>query len=121
VIISRYFWTNPQVFGTLAWMNSGNDRHSNQERDLEKEVDSLRRDNKCLQRRLDKVLAENERLRKEREEALPSPGGRPHLLPEVVLTGSEATRPQGWNRLLQASLPVPSPASGPAHRGSIAQ
>jgi transposase len=53
-------------------MKSDKDSHSNQERDLEQEVDSLRRDNESLQRRLDKILAENERLRKELEEALRS-------------------------------------------------
>jgi predicted nucleic acid-binding Zn-ribbon protein len=40
--------------------------------DLEDEVDSLRRENESLQRRLDRILTENERLRKEQEEALRS-------------------------------------------------
>jgi len=40
--------------------------------DLEVEVDSLRRENESLQRRLDRILTENERLRKEQEEALRS-------------------------------------------------
>ncbi len=53
-------------------MNPGKDSHPEQERDPEKEVESLRRDVESLQRRLDRVLAENERLRKELEEALRS-------------------------------------------------
>jgi predicted nucleic acid-binding Zn-ribbon protein len=40
--------------------------------DLEDEVDLLRKENKSLQRRLDRILTENERLRKEQEEALRS-------------------------------------------------
>jgi transposase len=48
------------------------DEPVSEERDLEKENEALRREVGSLERRLDKVLAENERLRKELEEALRS-------------------------------------------------
>jgi predicted nucleic acid-binding Zn-ribbon protein len=71
-MVSPGHWTNRFVAGTSAWMSLDEDRHSKPEQALEEEVDFLRRDNVSLQRRLDKALAENERLRKELEEALRS-------------------------------------------------
>src|SRR5216117_2342052 len=57
----------------VRWMKAP-DRGDQADRlkEIEKEVDFLRKDRDATQRRLDKALAENERLRKAREEALRS-------------------------------------------------
>lgn len=102
-------------------MNSGKESHPEQERDLEKEVDSLRRDNESLQRRLDKILAENERLRKELEEALrslkrqaapfskggPKPDPKPPGRKPGTAYGQRACRPVPAR--VDQQIPVPLP------------
>src|SRR5438093_6017383 len=57
----------------VRWMKAP-DRGDQADRlkEIEKEVDFLRKDRDATQRRLDKALAENERLRKALEEALRS-------------------------------------------------
>jgi len=103
-------------------MNSGKDSHPQQERDLEKEVDSLRRDNESLQRRLDKVLAENERLLRELEEALrslkrqaapfskggPKPDPKPPGRKPGAQYGTRAFRPVPARVDQQIAVPLPS-------------
>jgi len=57
----------------VPWMKAPNrGDQSDRTKELEKEVDFLRKDRDATQRRLDKALAEIERLRKELEEALRS-------------------------------------------------
>ena len=57
----------------VRWMKAPNrGDQSDRTKELEKEVDFLRKDRDATQRRLDKALAEIERLRKELEEALRS-------------------------------------------------
>src|SRR5438034_813785 len=57
----------------VRWMKAPNKGdQSDRTKELEKEVDFLRKDRDATQRRLDKALAANERLRKALEEALRS-------------------------------------------------
>src|SRR5881409_3579078 len=57
----------------VPWMKAPNrGDQSDRTKELEKEVDFLRKDRDATQRRLDKALTEIERLRKELEEALRS-------------------------------------------------
>src|SRR5213596_787519 len=57
----------------VRWMKAPNKGdQSDRTKEIEKEVDFLRKDRDATQRRLDKALAENERLRKALEEALRS-------------------------------------------------
>jgi transposase len=58
---------------TVGWMTTGNGNRSTEpEEDLEQKVESLEREKASLERRLDRALAEIERLRRDLEEALHS-------------------------------------------------
>jgi hypothetical protein len=100
----------------VRWMKAPNrGDQSDRTKELEKEVDFLRKDRDATQRRLDKALAEIERLRKELEEALRSlkRQAAPFSKGDPKLNPNPPGRKRGAQYGERASRPVPARVDQP--------